>query len=314
MAIAAGALSHLRQPKADAPAKDPEAVSKATEVSLPGRIEAQHTVEVAAAVEGTIARFEAEVGQEVFQGQLLAQITNGGLQTEQTNASSDVERAQIRTNNLESSLIQARLEASRAGADASRAKSDTERLEKIYLRQKLLVQEGATPRLVFEKAERDYKAAEAEAASLTEIAKQAEDRIATLSAEIDTARRQLDAKNEELERVRAEVAACEVHAPVTGVIVARRGQVGDDVDTTTNDLFRIAVDLSELKIVVEPRPLELKRMRPGLNAIIRVTENGNEPLPGLVREIKGNQVLVEFQNPNPAIRPGLTAQVQIKLT
>jgi hypothetical protein len=39
----------------------------------------------------------------------------------------------------------------------------------------------------------------------------------------------------------------------------------------------------------------------------------NEPIPASVREVKGTQVLVEFTSPSPAIRPGLTAQVTIKI-
>jgi hypothetical protein len=33
-----------------------------------------------------------------------------------------------------------------------------------------------------------------------------------------------------------------------------------------------------------------------------------------VRQVKGSQVVVEFISPTPLIKPGLTAQVTIKLT
>ena len=39
------------------------------------------TINVAAPIEGTVGAFFADVGQEVFEGQLLARITNGGLET-----------------------------------------------------------------------------------------------------------------------------------------------------------------------------------------------------------------------------------------
>lgn len=314
LAAAAGALSRLRVPKTEVRSTPSAAVSTAGEVSLPGKIQAQHTVTVAASTEGQIAAFDAEVGQEVFQGQMLARIGNEGLQAEQVNATAELDRAQTRVNNLESSMLQSRLDASRATADASRSRSEADRLSKVYDRQQMLLREGATPRLVFEKAEREFRASQDEAATLSDLARQAEDRVATLVQELEVARRQLDSKNEEMERIKAEFAASEVHSPVTGVVVARRGQIGDDVDSTTKDLFEIAVDLSQLKVVVEPKPVDLQRIRPGLPAVVLVTENGNEPLAGLVRDVKGSQVYVEFQNPNPAVKPGLTAQVQIKLT
>lgn len=317
-AMAAGALSRLHTgsstPNPAASRVAAASLQGPQDLSLTGKIEAQHTVTVAASTEGRLSSVLAEVGQEVFEGQVLAQINNTELQTDQANAASDAGQAQARLSTLEASLLQARLDSDRTAADASRTRGEADRLLKIYERQQLLVHEGATPRLVFEKAEREYKAALAEADSLVEVAKQAPDRVATLTAEIDGARRQVEAKNSELERVKAEMAASEVRSPVTGVVVARRGEPGEEVDGERKDLFQIATDLSQMKIVVEPKAADLGRIHPGLAAVVRISENGNEPMPALVREIRTGRVTIEFQNPNPAVKPGLTAQVQIKPT
>jgi hypothetical protein len=34
---------------------------------------------------------------------------------------------------------------------------------------------------------------------------------------------------------------------------------------------------------------------------------------GAVKAIQGEQVIVAFTNPNPAVKPGMTAQVRIKV-
>jgi hypothetical protein len=35
-------------------------------------------------------------------------------------------------------------------------------------------------------------------------------------------------------------------------------------------------------------------------------------MPGTIKSIQGDQLLVEFTSPNPAVKPGMTAQVRIK--
>jgi multidrug resistance efflux pump len=85
------------------------------------------------------------------------------------------------------------------------------------------------------------------------------------------------------------------------------------VNQDLKDLFQIAVELSSLEVVVEPEPPVLERIRPGQEAVIQVAEIPGEGLPGKVREIKSGQVVVEFVSPSPAVQPGLTAQVRIKL-
>jgi len=319
LAIAAAALSRHRVPAAPHPAtvSSPAPVAPApapTEVQLEGKVEARTVVPVPVVVDGQLANLSADVGQEVFEGQVLAMISSPQLQTDQANAANDAGQAQSRLNSLEADLSQARLDVERSNADLIRARAEADRLAKIFERQQLLSRDGATPRLVYEKAEREYRAGQTEVQSLTDAARQASDRVSTLTAEIENAKRQFEAKKEQFERVKAVGAAAEVHSPVTGIVVARHGQVGDQVDTDTKALFEIAVDLSQLKVVLEPKANDLAKLRPGQTALVRIAENGRGPLSGFVRDVHDGRVVVEFQNPNPAVKPGFTAQVQIKLT
>lgn len=98
-----------------------------------------------------------------------------------------------------------------------------------------------------------------------------------------------------------------------GILVARRGEAGGEVNRSMTDLFQIAVQLASLDVVVEPPPPALARIRPGQPAAVRVAEVADAALPGAVRDVKGSQVFIEFTSPNPAIRPGLTAQATIRI-
>jgi HlyD family secretion protein len=214
---------------------------------------------------------------------------------------------------LDADLIAARLEVSRSAADQTRARGEYERQDKNYQRQKLLNNEGATPRLTFEKAERDWQAAKLEFESRDAVAKQAAERVATLTRELDAARKAIQDRTEALETAKTNISSGDLHAPVEGVVVGRRGAAGDAVDLSMKDLVVIATDLTNMMVIVEPPPPALARIKAGLPAMVRLPELSPDEFPGSVRELRGTQVVVDFTSPAPIVKPGLTAQVRIKL-
>jgi len=186
-------------------------------------------------------------------------------------------------------------------------------LEKAYQRQQLLLREGATPRLTFEKSQKDYENAKADNEAQGELTRKADDRVDSLANEIETAKRLAEAKSQDLEAAKSQVAAGEVRSPVNGLLVARRGNLGEPVDPSMTDLFRVAVDLSSLEIVVDPDPRDLPRIHAGQVALVQIAEVP-DPIAGAVREIQTSHVFVEFTSPSPAVKPGLSAQVKIRLS
>lgn len=283
------------------------------EISLSGKIRAQQVISVSPPLEGTIGAFFVDVGQEVFQGQLLARITNEGLATGQQTAQREAEIAQSRVNSLESDIVSARLEASRARADASRARSEYDRLDKIYRRQQMLFNEGATPKIAFEKAAREFELAQSEFRSLEQVAVQAESRSAELVKSLDADKRALAEKNNELENVRAKALATDLVSPVQGVVVARNGDAGQSVSPDKGDLFQIATQLSLLEVALEPDPPTMRRIRSGQAALVSLPDQGADGMLGSVKSIQGGQVIIAFTSPNPAVKPGMVAQVRIKV-
>ncbi len=298
------------QPHSQASAK----IFTATEVSLAGKIQAPTVEQIAAPIEGKVEQFHVEVGDEVYEGQLLAQLGSETLESEQAAAQMELNREQTKVNDLESAIVAARLEASRARAEASRAQSEYERANKVYQRQKFLLGEGATPRLVFQKAEKEYTSAKGAYDNLDEVAKQSEDRVSSIVRELDNAKKQLQHVSEEADTAKEHLAAGNVHSPVNGIVVGRRGEQGGAVDPSIKNLFEIATDLSHLEVVADAAPEILARVKPGQPAVVRVAENPGEGLGGIVARVEQGHVVVGFGNPNPLVKPGLTAQVIIKFT
>jgi multidrug resistance efflux pump len=291
----------------------PPELPPGAEVSLEGTVQAPHIVLVGSPVSGTVEAVDAAPGTEVFEGQLLARIRNTSVEAERDIAFEDLDRARQRLSNLESALIATRLEASRAEAEATRARAEFDRKRQTASRQQLLYAEGATPRLVHEKAQKEFETAKMDDEAASELARQARERVAAALRDIDNARKQVEEREAEFEHAREEFDAGEIHSPVDGMVVATRAVAGAEVTPEMADLFQIGVDLSVLQVTVEPEPPVLERLQPGLPVLVNFLEWSPEPVEGEIESIQDGKVRVRFPRPDPAIRPGTNATVRLKL-
>jgi len=300
---------HLTQtPPAAAPIPAPAPA----EISVSGQVQAAKVVNVPAPVDGTIEELMADVGDVVIEGKLLARIKSPKLASAEVTAQSEVEQDGNRVTQLESALISARLEVSRFDADQTRIKVELERAEKEYQRQDSMFRQGITPRVVYERAEQDYKAYKADSERLAEVAKNAANRVSSLTDELQNARKDLDQKKAAVDQARTESGAGEVRSPGEGIVVTRCCQIGESVTAGSTSLFQIAGDLTQLQVAASADPATIERIHPGQTATVDI-----ESIPsieGKVREVQPQQVIIEFNNPSSAVRPGMTARVKIKLS
>ncbi|MBM3765945.1 MAG: biotin/lipoyl-binding protein [Acidobacteria bacterium] len=315
-AIAAGALvywKNVAQKPAPAPPPAQPALVIGAEVSLQGKVEAREVVGVQAPSDGTIEEYLVIQGEEVFEGQLLARIKNPSLEAEKERAKEIADNAQERVNVLESQLLAARLESARGRAEMARVQDDYSRAERVAQRETVLNREGATPRLKFEKAVKDHEAARLDYESANAKAKITEVRVAQLIKDIEAAKRSAEEKASALEEAESDLQATQVHAPVDGIILERKGDAGAEVVRGENGVFRIATDLGQLQVVIEPEPPVLAKLQAGMQAFVFLAEVGAEPLNAEISRIENAKVYVMFGSPDPSVRPGVTAQVRIKL-
>jgi len=285
----------------------------ANQVTLSGTIRPQHVVGVGAQIDGVIDAFLVDVGQDVYQGQVLARIGSQGLESAREAAASAVDRAQERVTRAEAVVAGARLEQSRADAEAQRARFAMDRAEATRSRQQLLFSQGATPRLVYDKAQSEYDSTRAEFAVMDKAARATADRVQAALQEVASAQRSLGDESRRLEESQAAFEAADVHSPVDGLLVGRNGEVGKPAQEFGDNLFQIATGTYALEVALEPQPPVLNRLRPGQPALILVPDLGIPGITGDIKEIKGAQVLVEFNSAIPAIRPGMVADVRFKL-
>jgi HlyD family secretion protein len=316
LAIAAGALSLLRKPAT------PQSAQKAVpappppipdEALLSGKIQAAHILPVHSPTDGILDRWNVQVGEEVLEGQPLGHVRNTMLEAAAEQARSDLESAQSKVTSLEGQILAARLDAARAEADAARARVEVDRLEKIYLRQQMLLREGATPRLVFEKAEREYKTAAEESKTASELAKSTADRVQSYEKDLQLAKSTVQDRQDVLDSANSDLESSNILSPADGAVLKLGVEPGGEVTRGMEDLIQLAVDPALLQVVVEPDPRLLERIKPGMPALVVVPDFSSDGITGDVKEIKGAQVIVEFTSPNPAIKHGMLASVRIPL-
>ena len=314
----AGGLSLLRQASREADARKQADTATAAElpaeslVSLTGVLVAQNVISIPAPIEGILDTVMVDIGDEVFENMLLANIQNTALDAEAQMAREDLDTAQARVNDLENLEASTRLEASRADADARRARGESDKAEKAARRQQMLYREGATPRLVFQKVWAEYEAKRKQFEAIDQVARKAGERVDRTRRDLDEARRRLAEAEAELEDINADLEATQIFSPVDGVLTGMSARQGEEVNLGMENLFQIAADLTRMEIAVEPSPPELDRIHPGQTARVQIAEIPNEAISGVVREIRSDRVIVEFLNPSPYVRPGLTAQVTIQ--
>jgi multidrug resistance efflux pump len=300
------------EPKA-APAPDAVELAPGALVNLQGVLRAQNVVTVAAPLDGVMEEVPVTVGEEVFESQILGRIANDFLEQNERNATLELERAQARVGALESTLLAARLEESRASADAARARSEYARAEREYQRQRILLREGATAKNTHDATQKVFESTQVESETLTALTRAIQERIQQASRDIEAARKTLAEEEEKLEQARLELAAEQVVSPVDGVVVAIRKSAGAEVKKEVDILFDIAVDLTAMEVVLEPEPPVLKRVKAGMEALVDLADLPGDGLPAAVRAVEEGKVYVEFASPTPLARPGDPAFVRLKL-
>ena len=315
-AAGGGIMMRRRQAPPAAPARAAAALELPASgiVTFTGTIRPQHETAVGASVEGNIEMFLADVGQEVFEGQALARISAPALASDRENASNAVERARDQVARAEDTLSAALMEQSRAEADAERGKAELDRANVEYDKQRGYYAKGATPRRTYEKSQKDYQDALDRYQLLSKTLDAAAENARNSQAVVDTAKKALDARLADLDEAQGNAeAAAEVRSPVDGLVVTRNGEPGKPARESGDQMFVIATDLFALEVTVEPLPPVLKRIVPGLPAMVLVPELTSAGFEGQVQGVDKGVVVVQFVSGLPSVRPGMKADVRIKL-
>lgn len=288
---AAGGAALLRSRGEDAVVVDLAEVARRpvfqSFVTASGEIVASRYADIGSSVMGRLVDLEAVEGQRVARGAVLARIDPVQAESEASAAT-----AQLRA-------LEADTAAARAGADEAR---------KALERARALNADGILPR------------------SELDAAQGAAD---TARAQVEAAERRVAQGRAQVRRARDSLAKTEITAPMDGVVTRLSVREGEmvvmGVQNQPGTILMTLSDLSTINAEVKVAEAEVLRLRPGQRAFATLEAVPGRELPGRVVEIGASalpvagtgaaarefRVVVRLDEPDPALRPGLTCDVRI---
>lgn len=246
-----------------------------------GIIDPVDTVQVGTYVSGPIQEVLVDFNATVTEGQLLARI--------------DPRPFALKVQAADADLATARARLARARADLAYSDATLARLRRLGTRG------------IVSRSELDLAVSEARQAAATVAVEAAAVRVAEAR----------------LAEARVNLAYSEIRSPVTGVVVSRNVSVGQTVAASfqTPTLFLVATDLRRMQVRVSVSEADIGAVAEGQEAVFgvdawpgaefrgRVTQVRNAPV--TVQNVVTYDVLVDVDNSELRLKPGMTATVHI---
>ena len=306
-------------------------------VSATGNPNAVVTVQVGSQVSGLITALYVDFNSKVTKGQLIARIDPASYQSrvDQAQANLDAARAnaanavagvqkaqaQIEAGNASLVAAQANVTKAQASSDDNRAKAD---------RRAQLAADGLISREELETAQTSYKAAVADQGAFAAQQGGAAGNVKVAQAEFESAKTQLTASQAQVQQFAAARHSAQIDfdytyikAPVDGIVVARRVDVGQTVAASLSapTLFEIAQDLTKMQVDTNVSEADVGHVQVGQTATFTVDAYPGLSFTGAVTSIRKAPINVQnvitydavigVSNPDLKLFPGMTANVKI---
>lgn len=250
-------------------------------VTATGTLNAVTTVQVGTYVSGRIQEIHADFNSKVSRGQLIAKI--------------DPAPFLVKVQQAEARLATARARVQKAHAELEFREANIERQRRL-LAKHIVSQDD------FDAATNQYAQAVSQLALEEASVKEAEAALAEARVNLDY---------------------CDIVSPVDGVVLSRNIDVGQTVAASfqTPTLFVIAEDLTKMQVDTNVSESDIGEVREGQDARFVVDAYPNRVFHGIVSQVRNDplivqnvvtyDVIVAVDNPDLALKPGLTATVTI---
>ena len=272
-------------------------------IAASGTIEPEELVDVGSQVSGKIVAFgvggdgeEIDYCSVVTNGMVLARIDDVTYL-----ADLDVARAQLAS--AEASVASAKANYTKAQVDLAHARKDWERAQKIGVGL-------AMSQSDFDKYQASFESAEASAGVSEASIRQAESQVVQAKASLEKAERNLG--------------YCTITAPVDGIVIDRRVNLGQTVvsSMSVSSLFLVAKDLRHMRIWAAVNEADIGQIHEGQGVSFTVDTFQGRTFRGTVRRVRLNATItsnvvtytveIDCDNPDNTLLPYLTANVEFE--
>jgi HlyD family secretion protein len=292
-------------------------------VQSTGTINAVTTVQVGSQVSGIIAEIFVDFNMQVKKGQVIAQIDPSILRARLQQSEADLMSAQANVKNIEAQIETQRADLVAAQAGVDRARASATEAELNLKRTKELFEQGIVAASMRDTVQATYDGAVAGLKVAEAQVEQSRARLRSMQASLEQAKAQVAQRRAATEMSRVDLGHAVITAPIDGTVIARNVDVGQTVAASLQapTLFIIAQDLTKMLVYAKTDEADVGKIKPGAMATFRVDSFPREVFRGKVIQVRMNattvqnvvtyDTIIEFENPERKLFPGMTATVTI---
>ena len=264
-------------------------------VEATGTINAVTSVQVGSQVSGNVYRLHADFNSKVKKGDLIAELEPSLFQGALDSAKAD--------------LLNAKANLSAAKANLLKAKASEVQTKADYQRTLGLTKDGVMSQQQLDLAKANYDSAVAQSAASEATVQQSGAQVAQKEAAVEVAQTNLR--------------YTKIYAPIDGVVVNRAVDVGQTVAASLQapTLFTIAQDLTKMQVYTATDESDVGMIHPGQTVTFKVDAFPRDTFSGRVSQVRLNPTtvqnvvtyttVIDFDNPDLKLFPGMTAYVTI---
>jgi len=264
-------------------------------VESTGIVNAVVNVQVGSQVSGTISKLHADFNSRVHKGEVIAEIDPRLLDGALLQSTSDLKNAQANVIAAKANLTKAKAQQVQAHAEYARALS--------------MEQKNIGTQQALDQAKANYEAAQASVEAAAAAVEQANAQVSQKQAAVTVAQTN---RNYTI-----------IRSPIDGTVVARNVDVGQTVAASLQapTIFTIAQDLVKMLVYAKVDESDVGRIRTAQQVTFKVDAFPRETFHGTVSQIRMNpttvqnvvtyDAVIEFENRDLKLFPGMTAYVTI---
>ncbi|KAA2237423.1 efflux RND transporter periplasmic adaptor subunit [Salinarimonas soli] len=295
------------------------------------------TVLVGSQLSGQVIEILADYNSPVKAGQVLARLNPEQIKSRQDAARADlaqaradvaVRRAQIdraRASRLkaEATLRDVTAQRDRVTAQLADARRTLERQSELNSRAVGAQTSVETARTAVEVQTATLASSEAQIAALAAETRGLEADVALAEGQLQAGEAVVLQREAKLRDVEIDLERTEIRSPVDGVVIKRDIDLGQTVAASLNapTLFQVAQDLRRIDIYANIDEADVGRLKPGQPVTFGVNAYPNRTFEGAVKLVRLSAqtvqnvvtytAVIEVQNRDEALLPGMTANLQI---
>lgn len=297
-------------------------------VMASGKVKALNTVDVGAQVSGEVKRLYVEVGDEVKQGDLIAQIDQVTQKNNLSNEQATLEQSQAAIQSAQAESLSRQASLKGAFADLASRQSELKQAQSDFIRLQSLVAIDAISQQEYDTQATSVETAKAAVANARAAIDTAKAAIATADANINSEQAALRKSQTNVNTAEEDLSYTTIRAPISGTVVSITTEQGTTVNANqTAPTIVTLADLSTVRINAQISEADVINVKADMPVYFNIIGNPDqkfdstlkalEPAPEVISDTSTTDAAIyyvgyiEVPNTERRFRIDMTAQVYI---